>query len=578
MVKPSMTIRFVSTLLVAVLVSSQSYAETPNLPNDKLAPSLVSDTDINIARSESARNDIAEKIEPGAIGNGAPLRELASGKLPPGLILSTPAEFEGYQWKVHDAIDRAVNLAINHKKEVSKENQERLQQTITNLNMLQLNLSKRMYLFDADVRGEEDYLLGFNLLSDGELVVGLSTELIDILHSISSPRLAQYIFHECVPEKGIITSRKDHKAIYTEIQSSVFGEEEAAALKDNLRAYIEVKFSNRQAAKKAEIGNIELRRLESETGVSEWGKASGFTEFRSRISALPENVHRKLRRRSSSLLEAIAPSFARRAVLNLMVKNGVVVPVRLEFYELIKNTSRSPDSEYSPLLRFIWHVLSDVEDAHSKETRAEYLRARNLKAAAKAGIGDTERNILEAETGMVDTHHVNGFTKFKDSILALPISVLTQIEKEISSPMHEFFPSLARHAALEILEKNGIIVPIELGSFGTVRWQEGDDLICYCPLVKFLECILPDEENIRSRNIRTALRSGFSDAEKEALESETGIVDAHRFYGFEKFKDSIYGLPENVLDELSRKVAFHMDGLFISTARRAVIRILERTE
>jgi len=577
MVKPSMTIRFVSTLLVAAFVCSQSYAEIPNLPNDNLAPSLISDTDIDPSRSGHVRNKIAGKFEPGAIGNGAPLVALAEdAELPPRLILSTPDETENVRRKVRNAIERALSLAAKNLKNLSEKNQERAQETITNLLMLELEMSKKLYLFNADVRGPEDYLLGFNMLFQHDFTVGLSVELINILNDISSVRLAQYIFHECVPEKGIILVRDDHRAVYNEIQSGIFGELEVEALKKNLRDFINIRSRNIRAAAKGGIGFAEMERLESETGTSYWEKASGFTEFRNRVSALPENIRGQLRRRSFALLEEFAHSLTHRAVLNVLEKNGVVVPARLEFDEIARGTDRSPDSNYSPLLRFIWHVLADTEDAHSRETRGAYLRNRNLKAAAKAGIGDTERNILEAETGTVDTHHVNGFTKFKENVLALPVSVLAQIEKEISSPMHEFFPSLARHAALEILEKNGVIVPIELGSFGTVRWQDGDDLICYCPLVKFLECILPDEENIRSRNAKIALRSGLSDAEKEALESEAGVVDAHHFSGFDKFKDRIYGLPENVLDQLSRKTTFSMHGLFISTARRAVIKILEK--
>ena len=82
--------------------------------------------------------------------------------------------------------------------------------------------------------GSEDYLLGFNYQEK----IGLSVELIDWLYSISPLRLAQYIYHECVPEKGISPDREDHRIIYREIHSAVFGNNEVVAMGSNLRVFI----------------------------------------------------------------------------------------------------------------------------------------------------------------------------------------------------------------------------------------------------------------------------------------------------------------------------------------------------
>ncbi len=77
MKKSSTFIRVVSIILAVTFVTSQVLANQilSNPSNDTLAGSVVSDSDINSARSTPVRNDIAEKAEPGAIANGAPLME-----------------------------------------------------------------------------------------------------------------------------------------------------------------------------------------------------------------------------------------------------------------------------------------------------------------------------------------------------------------------------------------------------------------------------------------------------------------------------------------------------------------------
>ena len=79
--KAVIAIKAISILLVLTFACSQVYADVSSFSNNKLAASLVTDSNINPTRSKSVQNDIAGKVEPGAIGNGVPLIELAQGKL-----------------------------------------------------------------------------------------------------------------------------------------------------------------------------------------------------------------------------------------------------------------------------------------------------------------------------------------------------------------------------------------------------------------------------------------------------------------------------------------------------------------
>ncbi|MFA5499445.1 MAG: hypothetical protein WC404_00020 [Candidatus Omnitrophota bacterium] len=210
-----------SIFLILTFLSSPGYA---------LAPSLVSDPGINPGRSAQLQGDIATKLEPGAIGNGAPLTELAQGKLPLRASLA-PNEYQELAQKLREAITFAMKAGAENEKEVPPEHAARAQQALVNLLLLQYNLSSNAYLFSADVRSPEDYLLGFNRGNDR----GYAVELIRIL---PVSRLAQYVYHECVPESGIITERDDHRVVYNEIQSAVFGKDEVTALKKDLRDFI----------------------------------------------------------------------------------------------------------------------------------------------------------------------------------------------------------------------------------------------------------------------------------------------------------------------------------------------------
>lgn len=213
-----------SIFLILTFLSSPGYA---------LAPSLVSDTGINPGRSVQLQGDIAVKLEPGAIGNGAPLIELAQGKLPSRATLAD-SEYQEIHQKLLEAIKLAIKLSIDNETRIPPQHKARVKQTLTNLILLQNNLSKNAYLYNADIRGSEDYLLGFNFQNHR----GFALEVVKRLYDISPQRLAQYVYHECVPETGVITERDDHRVVYNEIQSAIFGKDEVAALKKDLREFI----------------------------------------------------------------------------------------------------------------------------------------------------------------------------------------------------------------------------------------------------------------------------------------------------------------------------------------------------
>lgn len=231
----SVFIRTISVLLVSTFITSYVSAGEvlPTRSRDTLTASLVTDSNINPARSKPVQNDIAEKAEPGAIGNGAPLMELAQGKLPPRITL-TDEEYQEIAQKLQKAIEVAIKLSVTNEKKVPLQHQARAKQALSNLITLQNNLSKDAYLYNADIRSSEDYLIGFNFQN----YKGFIPELIQRLYLISPQRLAQYIYHECVPEKGLITERDDHRAVYNKIQSAIFGQDEVIALKNDLRKFI----------------------------------------------------------------------------------------------------------------------------------------------------------------------------------------------------------------------------------------------------------------------------------------------------------------------------------------------------
>jgi len=228
--------KIVSILVIAIFVTGQV---STSFAYDNLGVSLASDGDINPERSQNTRNAVGHKLEPGAIGNGAPLLALIQGNLPTQIPLSDDKTVVSASQKVREAIDLAIYKYIENRANMPSQHVTRAKQTLTNLISLQNDLTKRLYLYNAVVEGPEDYLLGFSF----EEKVGLSIELVNLLYSISPIRLAQYVYHECVYEKGMATERDDHRVVYREIQTPIFGEEEIAALGKSLRNFINIEIT-----------------------------------------------------------------------------------------------------------------------------------------------------------------------------------------------------------------------------------------------------------------------------------------------------------------------------------------------
>lgn len=210
------------------------------LSRNELSPSCVSDPDINLDRSEPVRADIAKHLEPGAIADGKPLEDIARGVLPAKIEWNRDLE-ESLGEKIRNCIDIALNRVISAVSDnrVPAEHIQRVLSAADNLVYLRNNLSMDLYLFSADIRdydrGSDHYCLGFNY----EGMSGLSIELVNGLYGISPDLLAQYIFHECVPERGVCTDRSDHRTVYNDIQAAIFGANEVASLKKCLRFFIE---------------------------------------------------------------------------------------------------------------------------------------------------------------------------------------------------------------------------------------------------------------------------------------------------------------------------------------------------
>lgn len=173
------------------------------------------------------RNDIAGKLKPGAIGNGQPLIDLVSGALPERISLDGSTENS-----LREAIDLAIELHLRNRSNIATTYEDRADQALADLYALKNELRSRVHIFDSLIEGPEDYLLGFN----AEGLVGLSIGLVKTLHSISPELLAQYIYHECIPEHygrdplTKETDREEHRRNYKELQTAIFGEEAVSQL------------------------------------------------------------------------------------------------------------------------------------------------------------------------------------------------------------------------------------------------------------------------------------------------------------------------------------------------------------
>lgn len=163
---------------------------------------------------------------PCAIGNGTPLQNLNEGILPDKIMEYEKSIID----KVKKATQRAIDIHTESHKDIPYNHQHRTAKTLENLLDFQANIPEKIHLYNAVVDGPEDYLLGFYYNEQ----IGLSLELIEVL---SNERLAQYIYHECVPEDDVVT-REEHKVLYHEIQTPLFGAEEVKTLGTELRRFI----------------------------------------------------------------------------------------------------------------------------------------------------------------------------------------------------------------------------------------------------------------------------------------------------------------------------------------------------
>ena len=256
-------IRIICFLLIMSFSSSQVHAI--EYLTDTLAASLASDSGLGSDRSKTVQAEIAETTLPGAIGNGAPLIALLKGSgregLPPKLSLD-PDRFTELQFRIRKAINLAQCKHAHEKDKIKfttndlkkAEYLETIAET-TSYNLVAFNarLSKELYPFLAIRNGVKDYLIGFDL--GGRQIEekrALAIDFIDWLFAkyhnnpeIAFLRLAQYIYHECTPEKTVIKDeaidRSEHKEIYTKIQAAIFGKKEVNGLKADLREFINEK-------------------------------------------------------------------------------------------------------------------------------------------------------------------------------------------------------------------------------------------------------------------------------------------------------------------------------------------------
>jgi len=248
--------KVVSLIVLATFLIGQS---AQGLSLDCLGAALASN-DMGTGR-KGVQGDVADTTDPGAIADGEAHVELLSGTLPdriPGsdeVKLPADSPFIPIRAKVLEAIEIAINrtqavLLKEDTPQVEDDFRASAEKKLMNLFALRTNLHQMLYLFQADVRGAKNYNLGFNtyLESNPDKLeyVGLSVELIVYLYSISPLRLAQYIGHECIPEKDIVMEsltkpeamRNAHRTMIQKLQEPIYTAEEVAGLRQNLRNFI----------------------------------------------------------------------------------------------------------------------------------------------------------------------------------------------------------------------------------------------------------------------------------------------------------------------------------------------------
>lgn len=249
--KYSIGTRIICAVLVISFMSSQVCAS--EISTDTLAAALVSD-DIVPAREARVQNEIAEVTKLGAIGDGQPLVDLLSGKLPPKISLDSQ-KVRDVHGKVRSAISTAIQRYNNPSEKITDVGLRDLAHQ-TSLNLINFNsfLTCELYPFISIREGMEKHLVGSSLDEfDRDEKVILAIDWIDWLYEryeddpdTADLRMAQYLFRLRTPEKTVIMldgaiDRSDHRRIYTKIQGAIFGKDEVEALKIDLRDFIDGK-------------------------------------------------------------------------------------------------------------------------------------------------------------------------------------------------------------------------------------------------------------------------------------------------------------------------------------------------
>ncbi len=216
-----------------------------------LAPASINSS-MMPGRAADVKNSISEELEPGAIGNGASLVNLVKGVLPDRVdpidlserdIISLKIE------KVRKAIEMAIDLHVRNRGDIPPDYAAIADEGLRNLINLQTRLYETIYPFYAVIEGPEDYLVGFNYQGR----VGLSIELIDRLYDQSPELLAQYIYHECLPERGGTLEREAHRRLYGVVQKAVFGDQNVDALGKAIRQLIDDMVANRSTTEETSL-------------------------------------------------------------------------------------------------------------------------------------------------------------------------------------------------------------------------------------------------------------------------------------------------------------------------------------
>ena len=244
MLKRRLVTKLICIALCLTFITGQAFAGiiSSDPSNNNLALSSVMDGKINPARSDG----FTEEVRPGQIGNGRPMARITRGEEMPARLALNDDEIA----KLQEAAKLAVTLSVGYS---NPEHAKIVSSTIRNLINFRNMLRDRTYLYNMVVEGPEDYSAGFSFVKG---FTGLTKELVDTL---PLELLAQYVFHENVPESQILLKeikdeRSAHRAAYTEIQTEIFGDAAVLALKRQIRGAINEKLLTlAEAAKRTPV-------------------------------------------------------------------------------------------------------------------------------------------------------------------------------------------------------------------------------------------------------------------------------------------------------------------------------------